>query len=58
MQTRLLAWLCRLCPFCNAARLWPRSGFARKLAEVEKDCPACRAYRQVYGVKNRETGAE
>lgn len=49
MKQQILAWVCRLCPACNAARLWPNSAFAKSLAAAEKNCPACRAYRQVYG---------
>ena len=51
-KARLLALFCRVCPACNAARLWPNSGFAKKLAEAEKNCPACNAYKQLYG-KNK-----
>ena len=48
-KTRLLAFVCQVCPACNVARLWPESGFAKKLAQAEKNCPACNAYKQLYG---------
>ena len=47
-KKRLLALVCRVCPFCAVARLIPNSAYARKLREVETNCPACRAYREVY----------
>ena len=45
---RLLALACRVCPFCAVARLVPNSAYARKLRAAEKNCPACRAYCEVY----------
>jgi rubrerythrin len=54
-KTRLLAFACRICPACNAGRLWPESGFAKKLAKVEKNCPACNAYKQLYGKNTPST---
>ena len=44
MMVRVLAFLCRICPFCICARQWPESGFAKVLARIEKLCPACIAY--------------
>ena len=44
----VLANLCRVCPFCIAAKIFPNSGFAKKLKSVESNCPACRAYYEVY----------
>jgi hypothetical protein len=49
MGTRILAFICRICPFCISARRWPESKFAKKLREVERNCPACRAYAELYG---------
>lgn len=46
-RDRRLAWACRLCPFCVVARWLPNSAYARKLQAMEKDCPACQAYRRV-----------
>jgi rubrerythrin len=43
------------CPACNAARLWPESGFAKKLTQAEKNCPACNAYKQLYGKNTPST---
>ncbi len=45
---RFLAFLCSICPFCIAARHWPQSAYARKLHALEKNCPACRAYRELH----------
>jgi hypothetical protein len=47
-KKRLLAFLCQICPACNVARTWPQSGFAKKLAEAEKNCPACNAYKELH----------
>jgi len=43
-KTRLLAAICKLCPFCTAARRWPNSAYARKLKKIEKFCGPCKAY--------------
>ena len=48
MNEKWLAFLCQICPLCAAARLFPKSAFAAKLREVERDCPACRAYRKLH----------
>lgn len=48
MLMHLLAFLCRICPFCICARRWPASRFARMLTVIEKRCPACRAYRTLH----------
>ncbi|MEW5819584.1 MAG: hypothetical protein AB1782_05285 [Cyanobacteriota bacterium] len=48
MNKKLLAFLCKICPFCIVARKFPETGFAKKLAEAEQDCPACKAYKEVY----------
>ncbi|MCX7011665.1 MAG: hypothetical protein NTW86_03705 [Candidatus Sumerlaeota bacterium] len=46
MMKRILALVCAICPFCIAKRQWPDSAYARKMNELEKDCPCCRAYRE------------
>ena len=51
-KTQLFAFLCRICPACNIARRWPDSKFAEMLAKAEKNCPACKAYKQIYGKGN------
>lgn len=54
----VLAGLCSICPFCIAARKWPKSGFARILTKVEKNCPACKAYRERTALRrDRESDA-
>lgn len=50
--TRLKAWLCRVCPFCVAARRWPDSRYARKLRKIEQNCPFCRAHARVFGKRS------
>jgi rubrerythrin len=50
-KTKFLAFLCSICPFCIAARFFPNSGYAKALKKAEKDCPACRAYARVKGLK-------
>ena len=49
MTTKTLALLCKLCPFCNVARMFPSSKYAKMMAKAEKNCPACKAYRELYG---------
>jgi rubrerythrin len=49
MSKRFLAFLCRVCPACNVARRFPDSNFAKGLAKAEQNCPACRAYKEIYG---------
>jgi len=44
IKTKVLAAFCRICPFCIAARQWPDSTYAKKLKEIEKNCPFCKAY--------------
>jgi len=44
IKTKVLAAFCRVCPFCIAARHWPDSSYAKKLKEIEKNCPFCKAY--------------
>ena len=51
MKTQLLALICRCYPVCITARHWPESKFAKMVMEAEKNCPACRAYKVVYGGK-------
>ncbi len=41
---RLLATICKICPFCIARRQWPNSGYGRFMQSVERFCPFCRAY--------------
>ena len=49
MNKQFLAFLCRICPFCCYARKHPDSGFAHKLRAAEQNCPACKAYSELYG---------
>lgn len=44
---RFLAFLCSICPFCVARRAFPNSAYARFMRGVEKNCPACDAWRQL-----------
>jgi rubrerythrin len=46
---KFLAFICKICPFCAYARKHPDSNFAKKLREAEEDCPACKAYNEIYG---------
>lgn len=47
VKVRLLALFCRICPFCIVARVWPSSAYAKNLANIERACPACRAYAKL-----------
>jgi len=42
--TKAKAFICRICPICCAARRWPQSRYAQRVAVVTKDCPFCKAY--------------
>ncbi len=53
-MVNILAFVCSICPFCICARRWPKSKFARMLAAVEKQCPACRAYRALHATSRPE----
>jgi hypothetical protein len=48
MPTRLLAFICRICPVCVAARRWPGSWVARFVRWYSPACPFCRAYRTLH----------
>jgi len=49
-KTRILAFFCKICPFCIAARKFPDSAYARAMKKAEADCPACKAYAQLKDV--------
>lgn len=49
---RLGALASRLCPFCIVARALPRSAYARKLAAMEANCPACRAQAKLKRIRS------
>ena len=45
---RALAGVCKVCPFCVAARRWPDSKFSRFWRQTERHCPFCRAYQRTH----------
>lgn len=45
---QILAFVCRICPFCIYRRANPGTGFSRILTRVEINCPFCRAYDKLY----------
>jgi len=45
--TKLSAFICRICPLCIVVRRFPDSEFAKKMKEVEKSCPCCKAYTKL-----------
>ncbi len=45
--TRVMAFLCRVCPLCVPARRWPVSHYARKIRVVQERCPCCGARVEV-----------
>ncbi|MFO7974155.1 MAG: hypothetical protein R6V12_05930 [Candidatus Hydrogenedentota bacterium] len=55
---KLLAQVCRICPACILRRTFPDSGFARFMRHIERSCPFCRAYDQLYTPKSVETETE
>jgi len=46
-RTKFLAFLCTICPFCIAARCFPKSKYAAAMKKAEASCPACKAYARV-----------
>ncbi len=48
MLTRILAFVCSVCPVCVAARRWRRSWVARFVRWYSPVCPFCRAYRRLH----------
>ncbi|NCC49920.1 MAG: hypothetical protein EOM20_01765 [Spartobacteria bacterium] len=53
-KTKVLAFLCKVCPFCIAARAFPDSAYAKAMRKAEAECPACRAYDALYGSGNEK----
>jgi len=51
LRLRLMAGLCRICPCCVIARLWPDSRFAKAFESVRHHCPFCRAYENVRHIR-------
>jgi len=44
---KFLAFMCQICPFCIFSRRFPNSKFSQKMREIEKDCPCCKAYKEL-----------
>jgi len=53
MKNKILAFICKVCPFCIAARLFPNSKYAEKMKKLENDCPACKAYKDQLDNNNK-----
>ncbi len=51
---RILAFMCQTCPLCIPARKWPKSKFAKAVREMEKACPACKAYGELMEERKKE----
>jgi len=45
--TKLMSYVCHICPFCLAARHRPAGKFSQKWQRVQHKCPFCRAYTRV-----------
>lgn len=45
--TRLLAFVCEICPLCIMARRFPNSKFASGMARMERFCPFCNAHKKL-----------
>ena len=43
LSTRVMAFLCRICPLCVPARHWPDSRYAHRIRVIQNDCPFCAA---------------
>jgi len=48
MKDKILAFICTICPFCIAARMFPNSKYAKALSKAEEECPACKAYKKLH----------
>ena len=48
---RIMALLCRICPYCIIARRWPESAYARKFRKIQDRCPFCRSYEKAKQIK-------
>jgi len=46
MDKKFLAFICKICPFCIIARLFPDSFIGKFIRKTEDDCPACKAYKE------------
>lgn len=53
MLKTVLAQVCRVCPACILRRRLPGSGYAHFMNRIEKNCPFCRAYDDLYGKADR-----
>jgi hypothetical protein len=51
LATRIKALFCAICPFCCAARRWPKSAYARRIRVIRDRCPFCQAYIKIKLVK-------
>lgn len=49
--TRVLAFLCNICPLCFVSRRWPESRLAKWSESVRKRCLVCKAYNKVRHVQ-------
>jgi len=47
MWTKILAQVCRGCPFCIMRRRYPESTYARLAGRIERHCPFCQAYDSI-----------
>ncbi|MFH1562735.1 MAG: hypothetical protein ABIF11_04860 [Nitrospirota bacterium] len=47
MLKKMLAFVSMICPVCNLARRFPESKFAGMIEKERKNCPACKAYKEL-----------
>ncbi|MDD4872128.1 MAG: hypothetical protein PHR77_16350 [Kiritimatiellae bacterium] len=57
IMTNVMAFICRICPFCVCARWWPNSRYAHALRKIEMSCPACQAYAKQRQMNAKENSA-
>ncbi len=48
---KVLAQICRMCPACILRRRFPGSSYGRFMGHIERNCPFCRAYDELYGAE-------
>jgi len=51
---RLKAFVCQCCVLCIVAHRRPESAFAKKLRQIESNCPFCRAYNKIKALQRRQ----
>ncbi|MCK5583675.1 MAG: hypothetical protein KAI33_07795 [Elusimicrobiales bacterium] len=46
-MTKLLAFICAICPLCIFTRAYPDLKFSKAMNKLEQHCPFCAAYKKL-----------